>query len=205
MPDGRKPYLTTREVSAICDVSIVTAGNWIRSGKLKAHRPPGGRYRIHPEDLFSFLAAGGMPIPDDLKDARRPAGASVLVVDDEPSFARFVSRLLDSHAGNCRVLEASNGFEAGRRLAEHRPDLVILDLRMPGLDGFAVCRELKNSSRYSDVKVLIVSGFLDDEARKRAEAAGADHCLPKPVRPEDLLAAVSKLLPRLNVAEWAGG
>jgi excisionase family DNA binding protein len=193
MGADKKPYLTTREISKICDVSIVTVGNWIRSGKLGAYRPPGGRYRIRPGDLFTFLAQGGMPIPEDLE----PPGGDrrVLVVDDEPTFERFVRTALHSRLRQCEVDGASNGFDAGRRIAEHKPDLVILDLRMPGLDGYAVCSELKQSGQYSDVKVLVVSGYLDDDAKARANKAGADMCLAKPIMPDDLVDAVESLLP----------
>jgi excisionase family DNA binding protein len=193
MAQEKKPYLTTREISEICDVSIVTVGNWIRSGKLAAYRPPAGRYRIRPGDLFSFLSQGGMPIPPGLEPSE--TGRRILVVDDEPSFERFVRSALHSRLSQCTVDGASNGFDAGRRIAEHKPDLVILDLRMPGLDGFAVCAQLKQSPRYSDVRVLVVSGYLDDDAKSRAEEAGADMCMPKPIAPDDLLDAVEDLLP----------
>jgi excisionase family DNA binding protein len=189
-----KPYLTTGEVAKICDVTKVTAANWIRSGKLKAYRPPKGWYRVHPKDLFDFLAAGGMPIPEGLEVDGAGGRTHVLVVDDEPSFGKFVTQALEARSDRYHVTAASNGFEAGRRIGERKPDAILLDLHMPGIDGFEVCRSLKSSGKYSDIVVIVVSGFLDDEARQRAEAAGADLCLPKPAGAEQLVGALESAL-----------
>jgi excisionase family DNA binding protein len=192
---GTKSYLSTREVAEICEVTHVTVGNWIRSGKLKAWRVPGGWYRIRPEDLFTFLAAGEMPVPEGLGVQRGSPRQHVLVVDDDPVFVDVVTRALSAFSDRYHVISASDGFDAGRKIAECRPDAVILDLRMPGLDGFSVCERLKQSEEYADIKVIVASGYLDEEARAQAEAAGADLCLAKPLGPDELLQALCHLLP----------
>jgi excisionase family DNA binding protein len=189
-----KPYLTTGEVAEICDVTKVTAANWIRSGKLRAYRPPRGWYRIRPRDLFDFLAAGGMPIPEGLQTHGKDRRTHVLVVDDEPSFARLAIRALRGRADRYEVHTAASGFEAGRKVGEQTPDAVLLDLHMPGIDGLEVLKSLKLSA--PETPVVLVSGFLDDKARRRARAAGADACLAKPVEPDELVEALEGALAR---------
>ncbi len=127
------------------------------------------------------------------------AGKKVLVVDDDPDILDVVTMILESQ--DYQVVVARDGIECFDRLGAEKPDLLILDLLMPKMDGFAVYKELKEPkwSEYQDMPILILSSVREEASRRRYELEtgrelGADDYLEKPISPEVLLASVEKLL-----------
>lgn len=106
----------------------------------------------------------------------------VLVVDDEPT-VRFLARAVIERAGY-RAEEAQNGDEALRIVPSLRPDLILLDVNMPGIDGFAVCRELRRSGHTNPV--ILMTGDIRDDVARRGREAGAEDVLRKPFALADL-------------------
>jgi two-component system response regulator MprA len=125
--------------------------------------------------------------------------ATILVVDDDPDIIKATTRVLESQG--YRVTAALNGEECLEKIREWRPDLIILDLLMPKLDGFGVCRELRDGkyTEYSGIPILIATAVREDASRRRYELEtgvdlDVDGYLEKPIRPLDLLHRVEKLL-----------
>lgn len=118
---------------------------------------------------------------------------TILIVDDEASNCR----LLTAYAKTLgyRTQLAASGAEALRMIGEQAPDVVLLDLIMPGLDGFQVIRKLKENPRTAQVPVIIVSALDDLAARQRVLACGADDFITKPVDRWELSLRLQKLLP----------
>jgi DNA-binding NarL/FixJ family response regulator len=110
----------------------------------------------------------------------------LLIADDRPRTRRAVRALLAAHAGFEVVGEASDGEEALARVAELKPELVVLDVRMPRLDGIAATAEIK--SRWPTIRVVVHS--LATERQEEALAAGADAFVAKGGRPDELLGAL---------------
>jgi len=123
------------------------------------------------------------------------AAFRVLVVDDDPDMAEFLARLLKQQGLQADI--ASDGHVALAMIAASPPDMVLLDVQMPGPDGFEICRRLKSSEATALVPVVLVTALEDQESRVRGIEAGADDFLSKPVRREELLARV-KTLRRLH-------
>ncbi len=119
------------------------------------------------------------------------AGFRVLVVDDDPDMARFLGQLLE-HEG-MTVERLSDGESAVRRILVSLPDMVLLDVVLPGCDGFEICERLKSHAETALVPVILVTALEDHESRVRGIQAGADDFLSKPVRREELLARVQTL------------
>jgi DNA-binding NarL/FixJ family response regulator len=122
--------------------------------------------------------AGPMPGSTESLAAGKRSGrdsVSVLVVDDSPVFRRGMGRAVQAHAGLELIGEAEGGHAALEAIERLRPDVVLLDLRMPDLDGFGVLDRM----RESDARVLIVSASLDEETERAARAAGAAGCVSK--------------------------
>jgi len=115
----------------------------------------------------------------------------VLVVDDDPDMAGFLVRLLKQQGLQADI--ASDGHEALARIAASPPDLVLLDVQMPGPDGFEICRRLKGSEATALLPVVLVTALEDQKSRVQGIEAGADDFLSKPVRREELLARVQTL------------
>ena len=116
----------------------------------------------------------------------------ILVVDDEPAILSAIARALKKTSSSLQIETAKDGFEAGQKAAEFRPDLVILDLLLPGVDGFKVCENLKGSR--PDIKILAITGQASSEVRARIKACGADGFLAKPFEMEDLVGEVGRLI-----------
>ncbi len=186
-------FLTTGEVAQYCQVSPVTVFRWIKEGKLSAHSTPGGHYRVRATDLLAFLAKHSIPVDTELR--RRMAGeVRILVVDDEQAIVETIVRNLQRLGSQFRFATAYNGFEAGRQLALFSPDLIVLDLMMPGVDGLDVCRQVKGDPTTRHIKILVVTGYSSEQQLQAAREAGADDCLPKPFSGAELRSRICKLL-----------
>jgi len=124
----------------------------------------------------------------------------ILLVDDDPDLIKAMQTILESQ--RYRVIPARNGLEALERVGEERPDLIILDLLMPELDGFGVCRELKENPEYSEhssIPVLILTAVREEASRRRYELETgheleAEDYIEKPVKPLVLLQRVGRIL-----------
>ena len=109
---------------------------------------------------------------------------SVLVVDDEPQ-ARTMLRLILARAG-FEVLEARDGFEALSEVERAVPDVMILDIMMPGIDGFEVCERLRKDKQTADLPIIMLSAKADPKSISRGFSVGANEYLTKPVTPDEL-------------------
>jgi len=125
--------------------------------------------------------------------------AKILVVDDDPDILEAISAVLESHS--YQVVTARDGEEGLSKLKEERPDLMILDLLMPRMDGFAVLKELQDPrrSKYSNIPVLILTSVREDVSRRRYELEtglelNVDDYVEKPIDPHTLVERVEKLL-----------
>ncbi len=133
------------------------------------------------------------PSPDASPPARVAQGdACILLADDSPVARRFAAKLLRDHG--YRVEVALDGFAALGMVFEVKPDLLLLDSRMPRLDGFQVCALLKRAPGFADLPVVILSDCGGLYARVRAHLAGSRSCLAKPFTADELLNAVAGAL-----------
>jgi CheY-like chemotaxis protein len=118
----------------------------------------------------------------------------VLVVDDEKAIARWVIKAIQRRWPAVEVFHASDGFAAGEMVAAVRPAVVLLDLRMPGLDGFEVCRRIKAKPQTRDTVVIAMTGYHSAEVEKEIRACGAVACLAKPFDAAVLFAELERVL-----------
>jgi sigma-B regulation protein RsbU (phosphoserine phosphatase) len=114
---------------------------------------------------------------------------SILVVDDTEFNRTLITAMLQED-GFRRIDHAIDGVEALRKIAEEPPDLMILDIVMPGLDGFEVCQRLRSDERFADLPVLVQTALSDTEDRNRAFAVGTTDLIIKPIDRKELLARV---------------
>ncbi len=125
--------------------------------------------------------------------------AKILVVDDDPDILEAVSIILE--AQGYQVVTARDGIEGLATLKAEKPDLMILDLLMPKMDGFAVCKELKDPrwAKYANIPILILTSVREEASRRRYELEtgmelDVDDYLEKPISPTVLVQRVEKLL-----------
>ncbi len=122
--------------------------------------------------------------------------ARLLIADDREGGREFVRAVLERPG--YAVYEANDGLEAVSAARELRPDLIVLDLNMPGMDGFGVLRELRRDADFADTPVLALTASAMQGDRERAIAAGFTAYISKPIGPRELRAAVERLLPTHN-------
>ena len=178
----REP-LTTGEIAQYCHMTYRTVLKWIASGKLKAYRTPGNHSRVEVKNFLDFLKQYNMPVPVELRS--NGIKKRILIVDDDRGMVHAIKRVLVT-GGKFEIEAAYDGFDAGRKFSEFKPDLVLLDIKMPGLDGYEVCSLIRKDTANKDVKILIMSGIIDEEGAKRVMKLGADDYLAKPFDNKEL-------------------
>lgn len=183
--------LTVSQASKYCNVSSKTIINWIEAGHLKAYKTVGGHRRIKKEDLDQFLRDKGMPLPEEPKKEERKR---ILVVDDDKIIVETIVQSLEEDEFGYEMISASDGFEAGLQVSHFKPDLLILDIMMPDINGYEVCQKVKSNPESKDTKIIVLSAYLNDEAFKQMKDYGADACFSKPLPLEQLKFEVAKLL-----------
>lgn len=184
--------LTVFKASQYCNVSPKTIINWIESGHIPAYKTVGGHRRIKQTDLIAFMNKQGIPIPEggEPVDVRK----RILVVDDDPIIVETIVQSLEEDEHDYEVVSASDGFEAGLQVNHFRPHLMILDIMMPDIKGYEVCRKIKNDEKSKDTQIIVLSAYLDDEKFKKMKEYGADVCFSKPLPLPQLKKEVARLL-----------
>jgi len=179
---------TVGQAAEYCSLSRGTVWRYIKSGDLKASQTPGGHFRILRKDLDSFIVERGMyPLANNLS-----SGKKILIVDDDPQIRDVLTQILSAHKYETET--ASSGFAAGAKVATFKPGLIILDLLMPEMSGFEVCRLIKEDPDTSHIKILAVTGYDTEENRDKIMKAGADDYMAKPLSGDALLGRVAALL-----------
>ncbi len=188
MSDTERPY-TTGEVAGFCDVTINAVKKWIAAGKLPAFRTPGGHYRIERDDFKAFVEKYRLHVKDRIFKGE----SKILIVDDEAHVVEFIKGALESVGDHYAIETARDGYEALIKIGAFNPRLLILDIMMPRLDGFEVCRRIKADEATKDIRILAVTAYGRDEMEK-IKKCGADLCLAKPLNMKELLLGVNRLL-----------
>ncbi|MFQ5590186.1 MAG: response regulator [Phycisphaerae bacterium] len=186
-----KPVYTTGEVAQICKVSQQTVIRCFDSGRLKGFRVPGSRFRRIPrEALVSFMKSNHIPL-DHLDSGRK----RVLVVDDDEAIVEMFVDLLERD-GRFEVRTASTGYDAGILTEQFQPDVLLLDFKLPDINGTAVCRTIRANPNYAHIKIIAISGVADPDEVDQLRAAGADEFIRKPF---DITEVIARLADLVNV------
>ncbi len=184
MEQSKKLY-TTHEVARLLGVTPITVIRWIESGKFKCFTTVGGHRRIDHEELVRFAQAYNLPWKGD-EELKNRKEFVILAVDDEPDVLEILEDMIGS-LSDVRFIEVSNGFTAGAKLVEERPDLILLDLLMPELDGFEFCRFVRQDPRFKDVPIIAVSGLKGEAEHTKIREAGVSDIITKPFSMESLI------------------
>lgn len=190
-----KTVFTTGEAAKICKVSQQTIIRCFDNGTLKGFRVPGSRFRRIPRDqLFAFMKDNGIPT-DALESGKR----KVLIVDDDEELVELMQDVFERD-GRFNIKTANNGFDAGMQVREFRPDLVILDVMLPDINGKEVCQRIRMDNTLEAVKVICISGMVEQDKIADLRNAGADDFMNKPFAVDKLLERACEMLEMDNVA-----
>jgi len=180
-----KTYLTPGQVAELLMVSTAVVRQWAEKGELLACTTPGGQRRFRPDDVEHFASSRGLPLNTQERNAQR-----LLIVDDDTQLTSYLSELLQTVDTPLVTDMARDGFSAGLKVRKFKPQTILLDLKMSGLDGLQVCRLLKADPVTRSIKVIVMSGYLTPQAKENALLAGAEACLSKPINVAELMQAL---------------
>lgn len=177
-------YYSVPEAAKLCGVGRTTMWRWVKTGDIKAFVTPGGHHRILKKDIDPFMTKR--------KNLELAKQKIVLLVEDDPFIQKVITKSLQYEKYRLEI--ANNGFEAGIKISAIKPDLIILDLFMQGVNGFDVCRMIKNNESLRHIKVLAITGFDTPENRENILSDGADGYLSKSAGPKTLIENIQQLL-----------
>jgi DNA-binding response OmpR family regulator len=159
------------------------------SGKLRGFRVPGSRFRRIPrESLLEFMKAHEIPL-DNLDSGKK----RVLVVDDDEAILEMLTDLLERD-GRFEVRVARGGYEAGMLTQQFQPDVIVLDYKLPDINGNHVCQTIRSNLSFSHIRIIIISGVADPDEIAMLRQAGADDFLRKPFQIDELIARILQLV-----------
>lgn len=174
--------LTPAKVASLLGVSPITVRKWAQKGIIPAHVTAGGHRRFYYSEIEQFARAKGMTL--HLKDNETKR---ILVVEDDRQFAMFVTEVIQGIDPDLEILNAYDGFDAGLKIQKFHPAIVVMDLMLPGMDGFSVCERLKMNPETKSMRVIAMTGHYSVENVKRILSLGATACLKKPFSSEELI------------------
>jgi len=191
---------STREAAERLGVSLRTVQLWSEAGVLRAWKTPGGHRRILLSSVDELLRKRGGELARRAESGRY----QVLIVEDEPDFRRLFELHLGSWNLPIDLQSVPSGFDALVRIGAARPDLLITDLRMPGIDGFEMIRALQASEAISDLEVIVVTALTQHTIAERGGLPDRITVLHKPLRFEDLRHRLLQLLEHRQSLAAAG-
>lgn len=192
----RRAYCTTREAAQMLGVSLRTAQLWTESGLLEAWKTEGGHRRISRTSVERLLSSPAIDNPFradevtptvDLTDKSATTNPfSILIVDDEATLCLVYQMTMARWSMKPEVDTAYDGYEALIRIGLGRPDMLVTDLRMPGLDGFRMIHTLRSQPELADMAIVVVTGLSPDEIESGGGIPDGIPVLPKPIPFEQL-------------------
>jgi excisionase family DNA binding protein len=187
LPATESDWLTLGQAAKYLGMAQSTIRKWSDSGRIPAFYTPGGHRRYRRSDLDRFLERGGT------FTARPESRRSILIVDDDPRLREFVRVNLEMEG--YRVREASSADEGLEALDDEPPDLILLDVMMPHVDGWEMLRRVQERHGVGAIPVIMFSGKVDEETLKHAAARGAQGFIGKPFDPQQLIESTKQLVP----------
>jgi excisionase family DNA binding protein len=182
----KKSFCTTREASELLGVSLRTAQLWVENGQLQAWKTNGGHRRIARESVESLLAQpveaqAGMPQDEAALANGDKAPLSILVVEDEATLRLIYEVNMARWPLKPTVISAGDGYEALIRIGHSRPDLLVADLQMPGMDGFRMLRTIRTMPELANLAIVVVTGLEAEDLVAHGGLPEGIPVLPKPV------------------------
>ncbi len=195
-----KSFFTTVEAAKLLGTSVRTIQLWVENGALDAWKTAGGHRRIRAESVHAKMQEQN---PDYLppSHATKSKGHRILVVEDNPTVSLFYKAAIDSWALDIDVVSAEDGFQGLVMIGEQKPDLIISDIYMPGMDGLQMIQSLYKGNLIEAAKLIVISGLDEQEINDRGGIPAGVTFFNKPV---DVQQLKSLVLDKLNL-HGAGG
>jgi len=188
-------YLTTGEAAKACGVTLNTIKNWIRNGQITAIQTPGAHWRIPRAAFMEFVKQFSTPAPLPASNIPAPE-RRILVIDDDISAHELVTGALEAHCPDYSLYSAHDGYSGLIEIGRLQPDLVLLDIMMPDINGLEIIHRLKAAdSPLPHAKIIAITAASDRRlVVNRIRQSGVAALLFKPLDIEALIGSVRKTL-----------
>ncbi|MBT2971218.1 MAG: hypothetical protein B6D72_18275 [gamma proteobacterium symbiont of Ctena orbiculata] len=175
----RKPwmrhYLSPGETAEIFDVTPASLRGWTRKGLLRAETTRGGHRRYPVSEVLRLARIKGVEIESSLF-----ASVKLLIIDSDVEYSKALHKSLNGVSGVTEVAVAHDGFMAGCLVSQFKPDVVLLDLRVPGIDSSLICSFIKHDHQTKFIRVIAMCRNCSKQQQQKIIELGAEECLPKP-------------------------
>ena len=188
---SKKSLLTPAEAAKLLHVAPTTIRHWAQIGRLPFISTPGGHRRFDRNDILSLMSTPKINVKNDF---------SILIIEDDKEFADMLTQFLENLFPYAKIKIAYNPFDAGDLLHTVKPDVVMLDLMMVGMDGFSICHRIKSTPATANIIVIAMTGALTDDNVNRIVALGAETCFGKPLNFTLLEKTIKQLVEQKKVA-----
>lgn len=184
--------LTPSEAAAILMVSPVTLRQWAQKGKIPFHVTPGGHRRFHIKELKAFTNLSGSTsnTAEHALKEENSSIISVLIVDDNVELCHFIQAMLKQVRPEWNIILAHDGFEAGIKIQQSKPTVMLVDFNLPGLNGAELCRNIKSIEELKKIRIIGMSGNVTAENKHGLLAAGAEVVLQKPITQDKIIDSI---------------
>jgi excisionase family DNA binding protein len=183
--------ITPQKAAELCYVSSRTIRNWLKHDGLKHYTTPGGHYKIKLSDLKKFTKTKKL-LMANYDDDTHTNIKKILIVDDDQDIVDLLK--LNLSKIGFKIETASNGIEAGTRVVEFKPDLILLDIMMPEMDGLEALKQFKSMNYTKKTPIIILSSVDEEKVIKKAYKYGAASYLTKPVKIHEVIVEIQKII-----------
>lgn len=186
-------YKTTGETAKMLGVGLNTVKRWINNGDLRAVQTPGGHWRVPEENLQQFMQARGIPTA---KRGRAHQGAArILIVDDDQSVCTLLEAVLEQADFSYEAQSVIDGYTGLMRIGSWRPDVLVLDILMPDMNGLEVLNRIRADADLDDMAIILITAAFDQPGVKQAaRSARVAALLPKPLEVQRFLDTIKASL-----------
>ena len=189
--ENKSRFLSVKQVADYLEVSKQAVDKWIHAGELKVYRLPSGRIKILRSDFLDYLKTHDLYLDKDFFNLE---SGKIVIVDDDESIHSIFQKFFEEVKPDLDVKYADDGISGLLLLGAEKPDIVILDIEMPGMNGIELCKKILADESLTGIKIVVISGYLinyEEELKK----LGLETFIEKPFNLRDLN---SKLLPLIN-------
>ncbi|MGM0442079.1 MAG: response regulator [Elusimicrobiota bacterium] len=176
------------DISKLLGIDIESVQNWIEKEKLNAFQTPRGNLMVREKDIDEFIDKKKLSMQSNKETLK------VLITDDDEDTVNTVEKVIKKKYEDAIIFKASNGFRAGTILGKENISLLILDIRMPAMDGFQVLNVLKKRKELGNPKIIVISGYLEDKMAKKARKMGAHAVFEKPFDVSEFWGALEEII-----------
>ncbi|CCQ11292.1 Response regulator receiver:Transcriptional regulatory protein, C-terminal [Pseudoalteromonas luteoviolacea B = ATCC 29581] len=185
MSNESNKYIGPSDAALLLNVNAMTIRRLCDKGALEFMVTPGGHRRILAASVEQYLNKNVQP-----HSLKKPMGLKVLLVDDDVQVINMLKLFITKADNEIQIESALGGFEAGFKVLEFKPDVVVTDLLMPDLNGIEVCQKLQQNPTTSHIRIIGITGTNDEGLISQFIDAGAQICLTKPLRRTEFIKAL---------------